>query len=497
MRIRRSRGAGDTPVAEQLSLLDTAATKATTDAPGSSQRRLGMLSGGLGRRASAVALAVAAALAGSITTGRSGMWASSSDKKADDVADTSELGGFLPVELEEADMELAAFEDPEFLEDVPVNEEEVSDDVEEVLDGDEVVETLGDSGIPEVALEAYNDAADVQDEADPACGVRWSLLAAIGRVESNHGRFGGAKLKSDGYGTKPIRGIPLDGRPNVALIRDTDNGELDGDTTYDRAVGPMQFIPSTWRSVGQDGNDDDRADPNNIFDAAQGAGAYLCAGSADLNSMVGQAAAVRRYNNADSYVRLVLRLATMYETGEVRPLPDIPIPPPASTPSAPRPKPTTPPTSAPTRPTPPPSNPTPTTVPPTTSTTVPPTTSTTVPPTTVPPTTVPPTTAPDGTTTTTVVTEPVPPAPSTPPAAVGWAPAMREVVVDILEGAECPDDDASDPAAPADSDADDAAVDPADCPNDPPDGTPADGAADDAAATDDPPVVATPTDDDG
>ena len=389
------------------------------------------------RKLSAVALAVAAALAGSITTGRTAMFSNASGADPE-TADTSELGGFLPVQEEELEMELAAYEDPEFLEDVPVGEGEVSDEVEEVLEGDEVVEALGEGGIPEVAIEAYNDGAEVQDEADPACGLRWSLLAAIGRVESNHGRFGGAQLREDGYGTKPIRGIPLDGRPNVALIRDTDRGVLDGDTTYDRAVGPMQFIPSTWRSVGQDGNGDGNSDPNNIFDAAQGAGAYLCAGDANLVDTAGRARAVRRYNNADEYVRLVLRLAMMYETGRVEPLPDVPVPPPAATPSAPRP-PAAPTTTAPPRPAPTPTTVVPTPPAPTTTTTLQPpsTTTTTVPP--VDPTdpvepvdpeepTEP--TEPDGDG---EVEEPV----EEPPAAVGWAPAMREVVVDILTPDEC------------------------------------------------------------
>jgi hypothetical protein len=342
-----------------------------------------------------------------------------------------------------------------------------------------------------VAVRAYMRAANRLAIDDPSCGIRWTLLAAIGRVESNHGRFGGAQLRDDGYSTRPIRGIPLDGRANAARILDTDDGALDGDTTFDRAVGPMQFIPSTWREVGQEANGDGRRDPDNLFDAALGAAVYLCAGDADLRLPEQQAQAVRRYNNADEYVRVVLNLAAMYESGRVDMLPPIgmpprePIPPPRPSPFPPSPPPLPPPSSGgPGSPTPspaspssppavtpgppppapsrPPATPTPlrdahptarsagsvadhrTAAPPTTATTAPPTPSTTVPPTTVPPTTVPPTTVPPTTTPSTTV----PPTPSTtvPPhgapalgeqdpdtAAVGWAPAMREVVVEILE----------------------------------------------------------------
>ncbi|HEX6235680.1 MAG TPA: lytic murein transglycosylase [Acidimicrobiales bacterium] len=175
--------------------------------------------------------------------------------------------------------------------------------------------------IPEIALMAYTVAQDTLAVTDPECGLRWSLLAAIGRVESNHGRHGGARLLPSGDTTRPIRGLPLDGRPGVARISDTDRGALDGDPTFDRAVGPMQFIPSTWRVVAVDANGDGRRDPDNIFDAALAAGVYLCAGDTDLRDPAQLAAAVFRYNRSQSYVRLVLALAAAYERGRSLPLP--------------------------------------------------------------------------------------------------------------------------------------------------------------------------------
>ena len=283
----------------------------------------------------AVLIAVAVVLPGGVGAGTMAMMPTEADPSS-----VPGLNGTLPFQDDEA---LEPYLDAEMLAAVPVGADPVSEPVRAVLSSASVIDSLGQSGIPSVAVDAYAMAEARLAAEDPSCGIRWTLLAAIGRVESNHGRFGGAMLRDDGYSTKPIRGIPLDGRPNVALIRDTDGGELDGDTAYDRAVGAMQFIPSTWRSVGVDGNGDGRRDPNNIFDAAYGAARYLCEGDADLRNADARAQAVRRYNNADEYVRVVLNLADMYETGAVERLPAIglppmePTPPPRPSPGPPRP----------------------------------------------------------------------------------------------------------------------------------------------------------------
>ncbi len=173
---------------------------------------------------------------------------------------------------------------------------------------------LAADGIPQTALMAYQDAADRENALDPTCGLTWPLLAGIGRVESDHGRFAGAVLHTDGVSTPKIIGIPLDGN-GTALILDTDHGRLDGDTVYDRAVGPMQFIPSTWASYGVDANGDGIADPFNIFDAAATSADYLCAAGKDLTTVAGQTTAVRAYNDSDDYIRLVLKLEGIYATG--------------------------------------------------------------------------------------------------------------------------------------------------------------------------------------
>jgi hypothetical protein len=104
-------------------------------------------------------------------------------------------------------------------------------------------------------------------------GLSWSVLAAIGQIESGHGRNTG---------------------PSSA-----------------GALGPMQFMPATWQAYGVDGDRDGRADIMNPFDAVPSAARYLCANGA------GQGGrqlynAVWRYNHADWYVRQVLGLAQAY-----------------------------------------------------------------------------------------------------------------------------------------------------------------------------------------
>ena len=172
------------------------------------------------------------------------------------------------------------------------------------------------SGIPSAALAAYQRAEAVINAADTSCELPWQLIAAIGRVESDHGRFGGNVLDDDGVAQPGIYGIALDGRNNTQRITDTDAGQYDSDAKYDRAVGPMQFIPSTWSVVGVDGDNDGKRNPQDIDDAALATAVYLCSGDDDLSAEQGQRASVYRYNHSNDYVDLVLSIMQAYMDGE-------------------------------------------------------------------------------------------------------------------------------------------------------------------------------------
>ncbi|NEK87200.1 lytic transglycosylase [Blastococcus saxobsidens] len=178
----------------------------------------------------------------------------------------------------------------------------------------EAVSGLAANGIPNVALNAYRVAAARLGSAKPGCGIDWSLLAGIGRVESNHGRFGGATLNADGTSSPEIRGPALDGG-KFAYIGDSDDGRYDHDTVYDRAVGSMQFIPTTWRSYAVDGDGNGTTDPFDIDDAALGAAHYLCVAGGNLRTEAGLRRAVLAYNHSNSYVDQVLALARAYASG--------------------------------------------------------------------------------------------------------------------------------------------------------------------------------------
>ncbi|MFD0649545.1 lytic transglycosylase domain-containing protein [Streptomyces malaysiensis subsp. malaysiensis] len=121
-------------------------------------------------------------------------------------------------------------------------------------------------------------------------------------------------MDADGTTVSPILGPVLNG-DGFALIKDTDGGAYDGDSTHDRAVGPMQFIPSTWASWGRDGNGDGERDPNNIYDAALAAGSYLCADGRDLSVKADLDRAILGYNHSQEYLNTVLSWFEYYKRG--------------------------------------------------------------------------------------------------------------------------------------------------------------------------------------
>jgi len=134
------------------------------------------------------------------------------------------------------------------------------------------VDTTVPTGRPTTYMQLY------QESAARYCpGLSWTVLAAIGEVESGDGANVG---------------------PSSA-----------------GALGPMQFLPSTWKVAGIDGFGDTGA-PNimNPFDAVPSAAAMLCAdgaaqGGASLRG------AIFAYNHADWYVNEVLAIAREYATG--------------------------------------------------------------------------------------------------------------------------------------------------------------------------------------
>ncbi|OBJ11543.1 hypothetical protein A5625_09095 [Mycobacterium sp. 1465703.0] len=168
--------------------------------------------------------------------------------------------------------------------------------------------------IPVIALEAYAYAARVAEVENPKCHIAWTTLAGIGQVESHHGTYRGARLAPNGDVSPPIRGVRLDGSGGTLRIVDTEEEVTDGDGVT-RAMGPMQFIPETWRLYGVDAHNDGRLSPDNIDDAALAAAGYLCWRGKDLATPRGWVTALRAYNNSGVYARAVRDWATAYAKG--------------------------------------------------------------------------------------------------------------------------------------------------------------------------------------
>jgi len=166
---------------------------------------------------------------------------------------------------------------------------------------------------PLVLLDAFVRAARYEATARPACRLDWQMLAALSKAESNHGTYGGSSVDALGQ-TSAIVGPPLDPTSGFAVITDSDGGALDGDPNYDRAVGPMQFLPSSWQAYALDGNGDGVIDPRNYYDAALAAAEHLCRGGADSGTEAGRRAALFGYNGSSSYVAHVLAIRERYLT---------------------------------------------------------------------------------------------------------------------------------------------------------------------------------------
>lgn len=160
-----------------------------------------------------------------------------------------------------------------------------------------------------VAVNAYYNASLIAFDRWPGCRIAWHQLAGVGRVESFHGHFGASRLKASGATSAKILGPQLNGDPWLA-IPDTDQGKLDNDTEWDRAVGPMQFIPTSWAIFAADGNSDGQQDPHNLYDAALAAADHLCGDGLDSDDRFRQA--LLGYNRSSQYGSDVMRFAAGY-----------------------------------------------------------------------------------------------------------------------------------------------------------------------------------------
>ena len=165
------------------------------------------------------------------------------------------------------------------------------------------------SGIPDRVLRAYR-------AVDGWCmGLRWQLLAGIGTIESGHGTSGGATADPESGEVVPhIFGIPLDGSPGIEQLPIGNwLGWFGLGGPWQQAVGPMQFLPATFDAWAVDQDADGVANPHDIDDAVATAANYLCGGRD--GAVTDERAALRRYNNDDSYVTQVLAYADQVGVG--------------------------------------------------------------------------------------------------------------------------------------------------------------------------------------
>ncbi len=146
----------------------------------------------------------------------------------------------------------------------------------------------GPAAIPELVYYAYR-AAEMQMAVDsPECGMPWHLLAALGRLASQHADGG----RTDILGTLTT--------PVVAPTG---------------ALGPMLLPAAAWEQHRADGNADGNADAQNVFDATLAASAWMCADGARLREPDGEARAVALFNGSPEFLANVREWSATYAKG--------------------------------------------------------------------------------------------------------------------------------------------------------------------------------------
>lgn len=156
--------------------------------------------------------------------------------------------------------------------------------------------------IPPDLLPVYVSAASGCD------GLPWQVLAAIGFIESRHAQ--GRADPRTGDVNPPIVGPALDGTNGTTRIPDATSP--DG---WAHALGPMQFLGSTWARWGRLAPERPAnavASVQNAWDSIYSAADYLCNGAGAISDL---RAAILRYNPSDDYVAAVLAKARAYGLG--------------------------------------------------------------------------------------------------------------------------------------------------------------------------------------
>lgn len=171
----------------------------------------------------------------------------------------------------------------------------------------------GPYGVPERALQSYAYAAAIMDRSAPECGIGWPTLAAIGSVMSNHGRAEDARISDNGIVAPELRNLDLaDAELAKERVADTDAGRLDGTSTQDVPMGPMQFSPSRWQQWATDADNDGEPNPDSFDDAALSTARFLCAVGGDLRAPDGWTRAVSQFYPSSLFVMKVHDVSVTY-----------------------------------------------------------------------------------------------------------------------------------------------------------------------------------------